>query len=166
MLNTEDNAIVKRFVNEYRNGTVNLSVTENAFERYPDQALPDWLARLTLFVNLLWVLLWVGYSLYNGIAGNGWESTLVIPGIILAFFLGSYYPSSMILSIVILGFSISVIIIFPHWLFGGTIGFFGLASLTRRVNKWHAGDRLKRLALGCDDNFLNMLQNGSIKISL
>lgn len=153
---------VTRFLEEFKEGRVNLDVTEKGYDNLSVQMLPNLFSILTLGITILWVLLYLGLALYESFFEGLWLELLVIPGLMVAFLISSFYPLSIVFSLILLA---SSFFLFPHWLFNGTIGFYALTSLVKRISRWYVVDLIKRHALANNKNFLLALRKKIIKIS-
>jgi len=151
-----------RFMNEYQSARVNLTLTQEGYERYIVDLYPNKLA----IVDILLHAIWIAVALF--FACRTLEMSLLVTvatslgGMLFALLIGKFLPLGFLLGGVAL---LLGIITLPYHVVAGPIGLYGLNSLSKHLSKWYGRDLVKRWCIGSEDQFLRAVKERVIVVT-
>ena len=147
---------------EYQSGRVNLTLTEEGYERYIVDLYPDKL----LIVDILLHATWVGVALFFALKTS--EMSLIgmlatsLGGMLLALLIGKFISLGIIFGGTALFLAIVTL---PYHPIAGPIGLYGLNSFSKSFSKWYGKDLVKRWCIGSEEQFLRTIAEGVIIVT-
>lgn len=152
----------EQFMHEYQDATVNLTLTEEGYERYIVDLYPNQLAIVDMLLHATWIVV----ALF--LAFRTSEMSLLVTlatsfgGMLLALLIGKFMPLGFFISC---GAFLFGIVALPYHVVAGPIGLYGLNSFSKRLSKWYGRDLVKRWCVGSEEQFLRAIAERSIVVA-
>ena len=151
-----------RFIDEYQNARVNLTLTEDGYERYVVDLYPGKLAVVDILVHAIWILVVLFFAFQTSKMGIPGTFVTSLGGMLLAFLIGTFLPLGFLLGGIVL---LLGIIALPSHIVAGPLGLYGLHSLSKRLSKWYGRDLVKRWCISTEEKFLRAIGERTIVVT-
>lgn len=151
-----------RFLAEYEAARVNLTLTDDGYERYVVDLYPDKLAVLDMVLHLIWAASALFFAFRVSTYGAVGTLAASLGGMVFALLLGRIRPLGIVLGAIVVAIGIALL---PTHIIAGPVGLFGLNSVSKRLSNWYARDVVKRWCLGSEQKFLQSVAEGTIVIT-
>ncbi len=151
-----------RFMHEYQSARVNLTLTEEGYERYIVDLYPNKLAIVDILLHATWIAVAFFFAFRTAEMSLLGTVATSLGGMLFALLIGKFLPLGLLLGGVALFLGIVAL---PYHVVAGPIGLYGLNSLSKRLSKWYGRDLVKRWCVGSEDQFLRAVTERTIVVT-
>ncbi|NLX92157.1 MAG: hypothetical protein GXZ07_11365 [Firmicutes bacterium] len=152
-----------RFMTEFQEGRMNLTITEKGYNRYAVNLYPNKLAAVEILLHLTWIAIALFFAIQTSNMGLLGTVALSLGGMVFVFLAGRFMPAGLIFGGIFLILGIAFL---PYFILAGPIGLYGLSSFSRSLSQWYGKNLVARWSLGSEDQFLRAVSEGTIIITL
>ncbi|TET65055.1 MAG: hypothetical protein E3J56_16340 [Candidatus Aminicenantes bacterium] len=151
-----------RFIHEYQSARVNLTLTEEGYERYIVDLYPDKLAIVDILLHVIWIAVALFFAFRTSEMSLLGTVASSLGGMLFALLIGKFMPLGLLLggSALFLG-----IVALPYHVVAGPVGLYGLNSFSKRLSKWYGKDLVKRWCIGSEEKFLRAVTERTIVVT-
>ena len=152
----------KQFMREYQDARVNLTLTEEGYERYIVDLYPNHLAIVDMLLHATWIVVALFLAFRTSEMSLLGTLATSFGGMLLALLIGKFMPLGFFISGGVFLFGIVAL---PYHIVAGPLGLYGLNSLSKRLSKWYGLDLVKRWCVGSEEQFLKAVAERTIVVT-
>lgn len=153
---------LQRFLKEYENARVNISLTETGYDMLVKALYPKSLDYFAAIMQLAWIVIGTIYALRITSHSVFLTIIIVIVTLFVAYVVSTHLPENVIFSVF---FTILGVLSLPYSVLAVTFGLYGIRSLTKRIKTWYGRDIAIRWVIGSEQQFLQSITEQIVTIT-